>query len=103
MRQNNFLFEPFGQVLILSFFSGRKAAEKISGLVAKVLCFDVYPDNEWIKGRMRRTIPAKNMTGGFFSDFYMKNQHSKLMNIFEANCNHQESIMYEYLAHKYNS
>lgn len=28
---------------------GKKAAEKISGLVSKVLCFDVYPDNEWIK------------------------------------------------------
>ena len=24
-------------------------ARKISGLVDKVLCFDVYPDNEWIK------------------------------------------------------
>jgi len=31
---------------------GKKCAEKISGLVEKVLCFDVYPDNEWIK-----TIP----------------------------------------------
>lgn len=28
---------------------GRMAAEKISGLVSKVLCFDVYPDHEWIK------------------------------------------------------
>jgi len=31
---------------------GRKAAAKVSGLVEKVLCFDVYPDHEWIK-----TIP----------------------------------------------
>ena len=28
---------------------GKKMARKISGLVDKVLCFDVYPDNEWIK------------------------------------------------------
>jgi len=31
---------------------GKKCTAKISGLVEKVLCFDVYPDNEWIK-----TIP----------------------------------------------
>merc|ERR1711872_1070799 len=31
---------------------GKKTATKISGLVEKVLCFDVYQDNEWIK-----TIP----------------------------------------------
>jgi len=31
---------------------GKKCAAKISGLVEKVLCFDVYQDNEWIK-----TIP----------------------------------------------
>jgi len=31
---------------------GKKTAMKISGLVEKVLCFDVYQDNEWIK-----TIP----------------------------------------------
>ena len=28
---------------------GRMTAKKISGLVDKVLCFDVYPDEEWIK------------------------------------------------------
>jgi len=27
---------------------GKKTAEKISGLVEKVLCFDVYPDKDWI-------------------------------------------------------
>merc|ERR1711872_1035617 len=31
---------------------GNKCAMKVSGLVEKVLCFDVYQDNEWIK-----TIP----------------------------------------------
>eukprot|EP00091_Calanus_sinicus_P005980 TRINITY_DN1653_c0_g1_i13.p1 TRINITY_DN1653_c0_g1~~TRINITY_DN1653_c0_g1_i13.p1 ORF type:complete len:172 (-),score=58.05 TRINITY_DN1653_c0_g1_i13:243-716(-) len=31
---------------------GKKCAAKISGLVEKVLCFDVFQDNEWIK-----TIP----------------------------------------------
>ena len=31
---------------------GKKAAAKVSGLVDKVVCFDVYPDHEWIK-----TIP----------------------------------------------
>jgi len=31
---------------------GKKCATKISGLVEKVLCFDVYQDDEWIK-----TIP----------------------------------------------
>jgi len=29
---------------------GRKTAEKISGLVEKVYCFDVYPDKDWISG-----------------------------------------------------
>ena len=28
---------------------GKNMARKISGLVDKVLCFDVYPDDEWIK------------------------------------------------------
>jgi len=28
---------------------GKQMAKKISGLVDKVLCFDVYPDNVWIK------------------------------------------------------
>jgi len=27
---------------------GKKTAEKISGLVGRVLCFDVFPDNEWM-------------------------------------------------------
>ncbi|XP_023344956.1 uncharacterized protein LOC111714140 isoform X2 [Eurytemora carolleeae] len=27
---------------------GKKTAEKISGLVERVVCFDVYPDKEWI-------------------------------------------------------
>jgi len=31
---------------------GKKAAMKISGLVEKVICFDAFPDHEWIK-----TIP----------------------------------------------
>jgi hypothetical protein len=35
---------------------GKKAAEKISGLVSKVLCFDVYQDNEWIKGSSVSTL-----------------------------------------------
>ena len=28
---------------------GRKTAKKVSGLVDKVLCYDVFPDYEWIK------------------------------------------------------
>ena len=28
---------------------GRKTAKKVSGLVDKVLCYDVFPDHEWIK------------------------------------------------------
>ena len=36
---------------------GKKAAAKVSGLVDKVLCFDVYPDNEWIN-----TIPNGSYT-----------------------------------------
>ena len=31
---------------------GKKCVQKISGLVSKVLCFDAYPANDWIK-----TIP----------------------------------------------
>jgi len=36
---------------------GKKAAKKISGLVEKVVCFDAYPDNEWIK-----TLPNAEYT-----------------------------------------
>ena len=32
------------------FVAGKKTAEKMSGLVDKVLCFDVYPDNTWVQG-----------------------------------------------------
>ena len=28
---------------------GRKTAKKVSGLVDRVLCYDVFPDNDWIK------------------------------------------------------
>ena len=28
---------------------GRKTAKKVSGLVDRVLCYDVFPDHEWIK------------------------------------------------------
>jgi hypothetical protein len=28
---------------------GRKTVEKISGLVEKVYCYDVYPNKEWIR------------------------------------------------------
>ena len=42
-------------------FLGRKAAEKISGLVSKVFCFDVYPDNEWIKERACAVSLPKNI------------------------------------------
>jgi len=42
----------FRQFSFVKGLIGRKAAAKVSGLVEKVLCFDVYPDHEWIK-----TIP----------------------------------------------
>ena len=29
---------------------GRKTAQKMSGLVGRVLCYDVYPDQEWVAG-----------------------------------------------------
>lgn len=29
---------------------GRKTVEKLSGLVSKILCYDVYQSDEWIKG-----------------------------------------------------
>ena len=28
---------------------GRKCVQKLSGLVAKILCYDAYPDNDWIQ------------------------------------------------------
>jgi len=36
---------------------GKKCVQKISGLVEKVLCFDAFPDNEWIK-----TVPNASYT-----------------------------------------
>jgi len=36
---------------------GKKCVAKISGLVDKVLCFDAFPDNEWIK-----TVPNASYT-----------------------------------------
>ena len=41
--------ENYNSSLIFAGLIGKKTAQKISGLVEKVLCFDVYPDHNWIK------------------------------------------------------
>jgi lactate dehydrogenase-like 2-hydroxyacid dehydrogenase len=38
--------------ILFYFILGKKTVQKIAGLVSKVICYDAYPANDWIK-----TIP----------------------------------------------